>query len=474
MSALLLFPGAGEVLSPLSPGGQQETGAAVSAQLSLFGPELRRRRLAAGLSLSQLSELIHYSKSYLSKIETGLKPAGAPLARRCDAALGAGGELSALIARPEPPSLAALDPVDDGEVWVVSLAADGTGVFLPMRRRDVLSLGAASFLGTSLATRATRTVAGHPDGSAMGTFRSLFDHSRRLGQLVAPALVLPSVITMTHALRDMARTAAGAARGEPLLLAGRCAEYAGWMAQEAGDDRAAAWWTDRATGFADAAGDTDLAAYTFVRRAEIALYHDDAQRTIALARQARLRPGTGARVRGLAAQREAQGHAIAGDYDHCRQLLDLAAGLLDGVGEAPPASAGSPLGLLGPASGLAAGLPLGSSTVSNQDEIVTAWCLHELGRPQDAAEILDREVPRIPESGRRAWARFGVRRALAHAEAGDIDEACALTGQLLDPVDAVDSATIRLDLRRVSRTLARWHGNESVRGLYPRLTAALR
>jgi Helix-turn-helix domain len=444
----------------------------VSAQLSLFGPELRRRRLAAGLSLTQLSELIHYSKSYLSKIETGLKPAGAPLARRCDAALGAGGELSALIARPESPRLAALDPVDDGEVWVVSLAADGTGVFLPMRRRDVLSLGTRSLLGISLTARATRAVARHPDGSAMGTFRSLFDHSRRLGQLVAPALVLPSVITMTHALRDMARTAAGATQGEPLLLAGRCAEYAGWMAQEAGDDRAAAWWTDRATEFADAAGDTDLAAYTFVRRAEIALYHDDAQRTIALARQAQLRPGTGARVRGLAAQREAQGHAIAGDYDRCRRLLDLAAGLLGAAG-APATSPGPALGLLGPASGLAAGLPLGSSTVSNQDEVVTAWCLHELGRPQDAAEILDREVPRIPETGRRAWARFGVRRALAHAEAGDIDEACALTGELLDPVDAVDSATIRLDLRRVSRTLARWHGNESVRGLYPRLTAAL-
>jgi hypothetical protein len=459
----------------------------VAGQLSLFGPELRRRRLAAGLSLTKLSELIHYSKSYLSKVETGLKPAGAPLARRCDAALGAGGELSALAERPQPPDRPVLDPGDDGEVWVVSLAADGTGVFLPMRRRDVLSLGAASLLGVSLTTRPGATRSVRTDESAMATYRSLFDHSRRLGQLVAPALVLPPVLAMTQTLRGMARTAGGPARDALLLLAGRCAEYAGWMAQEAGDDRGAAWCTDRATALADAAGDADLAAYTFIRRAELALYRDDARRTIELARQA-ARPGAATRVRGLAAQREAQGHALAGDYDRCRRLLDVAAGLLHGsAGAAPlpdPVSGGQP-GLpsgppavrpAGPPAGLAVGLtasPLGSSTVPNHNEVITAWCLHELGRPQEAAEILDREVALIPESARRARARFGVRQALAHAEAGDVDTACTLTDRLLDTVDLVDSATIRLDLRRVARTLVRWHGNEAVRGLYPRLTAAL-
>ena len=41
-----------------------------------FGAELRRRRVAAGLSLAQLAARIHYSKGYLSKIETGHKPPG--------------------------------------------------------------------------------------------------------------------------------------------------------------------------------------------------------------------------------------------------------------------------------------------------------------------------------------------------------------------------------------------------------------
>jgi len=52
-----------------------------------FGTELRRRRLAAGHSLTDLANLVNYSKSHLSKIESGSKTAGVALARRCDQAL---------------------------------------------------------------------------------------------------------------------------------------------------------------------------------------------------------------------------------------------------------------------------------------------------------------------------------------------------------------------------------------------------
>jgi transcriptional regulator with XRE-family HTH domain len=425
----------------------------VTAQLSLFGPELRRRRQEAGLSLSQLAEHTHYSKSYLSKVETGRKPAGATLARLCDVALNAGGELSALV-QAAPPGRAAPDPTDDSEVWVVSLAADGAGGFLPMRRRDVLSLGAAGFLGIGFQTRATSAAA--RDESALIAFRAMFDQSRKLGQLTSPGAVLPSVITMTQALRGMASAAGSDTRNGLLLLAGRCAEYAGWMSQEAGDDKAAGWWTDRATELAGAAGDGDLAAYTLIRQAEIMLYRDDAHQTIALARAAQSHLGTAPRVRGLAAQREAQGHALAGDYDSCNRLLDRAATLL---------AADQRESVTNPT--------LGSSTVPNLDQVIRGWCLYDLGRPGEAADILDRELPLIANSARRARARFGIRHALAHADAGHTDEACSLTDALLDTVDLVDSATIRLDLRRLARTLVRRHHHPRVRELYPRLTATL-
>src|SRR5712691_8480530 len=73
-----------------------------------FGVELRRRRVAAGWSLRQLAERIHYSKSYLSKVENGSKPPAVDLARRCDAALNAGGRLAEL-ARPREVAPSARD-----------------------------------------------------------------------------------------------------------------------------------------------------------------------------------------------------------------------------------------------------------------------------------------------------------------------------------------------------------------------------
>ncbi|WP_431907023.1 helix-turn-helix domain-containing protein [Nonomuraea jabiensis] len=57
---------------------------------------LRRRR---GLSLRQLAELTHYTKGYLSKVETDDKALTSSVAHRCDTALETGGQLAALVTR---------------------------------------------------------------------------------------------------------------------------------------------------------------------------------------------------------------------------------------------------------------------------------------------------------------------------------------------------------------------------------------
>jgi transcriptional regulator with XRE-family HTH domain len=67
-----------------------------------FGEELRLTRERAGLSLHDFAPLVHYSVSYLSRIETGDRPALRRMAERCDAALDVGGALLALV--PEPSS----------------------------------------------------------------------------------------------------------------------------------------------------------------------------------------------------------------------------------------------------------------------------------------------------------------------------------------------------------------------------------
>ncbi|MFE9839095.1 helix-turn-helix domain-containing protein [Streptomyces sp. NPDC005551] len=66
-------------------------------QHSSFGSALRELRLARGLSLADLARITHYSKGYLSKIETGRKPVNSDVARLCDEALEADGALLALL-----------------------------------------------------------------------------------------------------------------------------------------------------------------------------------------------------------------------------------------------------------------------------------------------------------------------------------------------------------------------------------------
>jgi transcriptional regulator with XRE-family HTH domain len=62
-----------------------------------FGTKLRELRHSRGISLAQLSLLIHFNKGYLSKIENGLRHPSRNLAQRCDEVLGTAGRLAELV-----------------------------------------------------------------------------------------------------------------------------------------------------------------------------------------------------------------------------------------------------------------------------------------------------------------------------------------------------------------------------------------
>nr|BFE29564.1 helix-turn-helix transcriptional regulator [Actinomadura rugatobispora] len=412
--------------------------------------------MAAGLSLAQLGALLHYSKGHLSKIENGGKTPSPELARMSDAALGADGALLSLA--PAQPSETPLPDAgtDDDEVWLMNLSDSGTSWFHPVDRHEASAMSTSSLLGFGLSSQGLTATAKEP--TALEAFRGLFDQFRGLGQTASPGAVLPPVIAQTHVLRSLSARAPADLRDEFLVLGARFAEYAGWMAQESGNDQAALWWTAKAVRMAADGNDHDLAAYSLVRRALVTLYREDATQTVRLARQAQVSPETPDRIRGLAAQREAQGHALAGDHRACMESLERARELLDRASGASGASR-DPV--------------LGSVNLADPVAMVTGWCLYELGRPEEASEILDAEVARLSPRALRSRARFGVRRALAHAAAGRVDHACALTAELLPVTDVVSSATIATDLRRLARTLARWHTDPAVRGLYPALTESL-
>lgn len=416
-----------------------------------FGSELRRTRMAAGLSLADLSRLVNYSKSHLSKVETGAKAAGQDLARRCDAALRADGALLRLLpveAAPVQHPMWVPDGLDLS--WLIRLDPDGHGEFAAVPRRGVAAAGPPA-LDWTVAMGGPRRPAGQLEYDG---FLRMFDVVRGMGQTMPPAMLMPVLIAHTHALRLLAPSAPPESRGQLWRLAARYAEFTGWMAQESGNDAHALLWTSQAVEYAGNGEDHRLAAYALVRRAEIAMYQGRPLETVGLAQHAQ-RLDCGTRIRGLAAQREAQGHALAGDVRGCEQALDRAARWLSQPDGHEPLPA------------------LGSSNVGDPTAMAAGWCAVDLGRPHEASELLRVQLSRVPPTAHRMRARIGARYLLALVGAGEVEEACAHVPQVLEWYGDVGSATIRADLRRLLQTLNRWPAAPHVRRVVPELTAAL-
>ncbi|GHF98314.1 MULTISPECIES: helix-turn-helix domain-containing protein [Amycolatopsis] len=393
-----------------------------------FGALLRECRAAAGFSLGELARRVNYSKSYISKIENDLKPPNPMLARICDSVLDAGGALveAAHEARARSQAANTLD------------------------RRQMLT-GAGAVLGIALAGGPRPVL----DEHVVTGLRASFEQLRTLGMQTSPAVVLEPLATHTHTVHALARENPEPIRSRLMLLAARMAEYTGWLSQEAGQEHDALSWTRHASELARAAGDREIASYAFVREAGLALYRQDPIATIDLARQAQRLGRAGSRTFGLAARREAQGHALAGDRDAFERAMDRAAGPL----YASTVDTGD--------------YPVLGSTAPDPLALARGWSLADLGQAGEAATLLGDELARIPVTNRRTRARFGVRRSLAHALDGEIDESCRTLAGTIDDVAQVDSATVRTDLRELARCLSRWRGKHAVREIYPELNRVL-
>jgi DNA-binding XRE family transcriptional regulator len=401
-----------------------------------------------------MGRLVHATRSHLSKIERGRRNPSIELARACDAKLRADGQLLALL--PAAAQTRGEHPASrggDGVPWSLSVSAVGESTFTACDPEALADGHACAVMAHWVVTP------GCPDAvsveASLPAFHAVFDEYRRLGQCSGPALVIPMSSMATGALRGLAHGAAPASRAAVLRLAARFAEYTGWMWQEAGDDRAARWWTEQAAHLAASCGDHEMAAYTLLRRAELALYQGDAQATVDLA-EAAGRQARGMRTRELAAQREAQGYALMGSETQCRRALDRGAEL---VGAARSQADDTPA--------------LGSTHLPDLAAFVAAWCLRELGESEAAVALLDTGQDTIAPHALRARARHGARLALALADADEVDRACAVARSVAQDVRTTDSATVRADLRQLRSSLATRRKHPAVRDILPVIAASL-
>jgi hypothetical protein len=147
---------------------------------------------------------------------------------------------------------------------------------------------------------------------------------------------------------------------------------------------------------------------------------------------------------------------MMGDHDSYQRAMDRAVELFDS--STPDTRA----------------YPVLGSTVPDPVALARGWALCDLGRPGEAAAVLDRELAGLPAVSRRSRARFGVRRSLCHALSGEVDQSCRTLADTLADVAHVDSATVRTDLRELARNLSRWSSHGAVREISPDLRRALR
>ncbi len=401
-----------------------------------FGTRLLRLRLSHGRSLAELAAATHVSKSHLGNLERGRKHPSAAVAAACDREFGADGALAALARAPHSPRTPP-DPIPAPEDDPFDRPESG-----PAYAADRAADPAAVLASGTTALLALRHAAQHEQPRPLA--RELARQARTIARAAA---------------RCGAGARSGAASAQPLwLLAARCAEFTGWLAEEAGQTATAHAWTEAAARWAAAAGERDMAGYRWERLSLAALYRGDRRTTLALAERGLAERGTSPRIRGLALRRLAQGHALAGDRLACERALDQAVRLL-ARGPAP----------------FPAGPSWGPNSIDDVSGLIRASCLVDLGAHRHATAVLGTDPGQwAPPGAPRTRARFVVRGALAFAGAGELDYACALVESVLADVHRIDSETVRVDVRTLTDVLLRHPGHAGARRLLPELILATR
>jgi transcriptional regulator with XRE-family HTH domain len=254
-------------------------------------------------------------------------------------------------------------------------------------------------------------------GEITGYLRRVFPEFSTADWLLGSQLVLPTVPRHLEVIEQLAASATGPARVELLDVGARWAEFAAWLYQDAGNDRLAAWWADRALGWAEEAGNRVMVAYVLARKANQAADRHDAGATIGLAQAAQREP-LPARVRGVALLQQAHGCALAGDEPGCFHALDVAAELAHGD-EGP-----------------------GRYLTPGYVEIERATCSLLLGRPDRAVIVLQRELASLPAVHRRDRGVYLARLAAAYTASGDRDASTRVATEARTIAEATGSRRI--------------------------------
>jgi hypothetical protein len=261
-----------------------------------------------------------------------------------------------------------------------------------------------------------------------------------------PAQTLPVVLGVVAAIERHARLVKATVRRELLAIGAQGAEFVGWLYRDAGQPQLAEHWRDRASEWAQEAGDWPMQGYILLKRSQSAWDERDGPRLLTLAQAAhhgswQLPPLVQAEV----AQQEARGLAMTGEpAGSVDAKLDEAWNLLNDA-ECVPGE-------------------LGSRYDRPLLTMQTAICYCEAGQPTRAVELYRSELTdeRFP---RRDKGYFLSLMASALAQAAEPDNASDAAHEALTAALQTNSQRTMQELVRVCALLEPWRAQPAVRDL---------
>jgi transcriptional regulator with XRE-family HTH domain len=444
-----------------------------------FGRRLKDLREQRRLSLRRLGRQIHCSHGYLWELEMGGKRPSVSVVALLDAALGAGGQLSAMVYEvsadsadtsvatysfgdPLPPGL---EFAPDWRHGVDTAAELWRG---DMQRRQALrgaGFSAAAFLAPAMRWLTSplddhpygqgELLVGEPDVERVrritGVYRTL--DNQYGGGHVRESLVRFLDAEVAVLLRGRYEHRVGTAL---LSAAAEATQLAGWASYDVGMNGLAQRYMVQALRLAAAAGDRALGAEILAAMSHQAAYLRAATEAVDLARAAGRAAGDAgvAAIQAESAVLEAQGHAAGGDEAACAAALDRAERTLDRADRTSD-----------------------PQWIRYFDESYLAakfgHCFTGLGR----GDLAQRFAARSLEMDGRHYVRgrqFNlVLLAVAHAQAGDPEQAGAVGVEAAEATEGLHSARARDYLTDLANRLAPHAGLPAVQAFAERVRPLL-
>ncbi|RII13753.1 Helix-turn-helix protein [Streptomyces sp. YIM 130001] len=273
-----------------------------------WGDVFRAYRRLSGTSQTKLGELVGLAQSDVSDIERGRRRVtSVEVRQRIVAGLGV------------PPGLLSEAPPPD------PCPVPGLSTPVAIPDGDLLSR-------VTTATRGGRPV----DAATLDWLDRLLAEHRRAEDFIGSRPLMDVMGRQLQTVVDLYGGARGPLTGRVIRLAAEHAQFLAWMSQDQGRTAGALGWYDRSHEWAMEAGDVNMAATTLSMKAHLAWSGGSGERCVRLAEAARWSaPGASLGVRGMAAQMEARGHALAGDGDQARRRFDEAQVLIGRAAEHP-------------------------------------------------------------------------------------------------------------------------------------------